>query len=152
MSAQDVSSDDKRTCSNDRCDLPMGSECHGRRWTDHLTEHVRAKETMDRLEAELKARGMTMFARIDQGRSTPSARHRFASPVFAKALHPPDRRTDASRHASRSRGGIPAVCRFSDRLSGASRLLHQQRLLINRGRTATDALASCSKAFHWRPP
>jgi hypothetical protein len=65
MSAQDVSSDDKRTCSNDRCDLPMGSECHGRRWTDHLTEHVRAKETMDRLEAELKARGMTMFAQID---------------------------------------------------------------------------------------
>ena len=30
-----------------------------------------------------------------QGRSTPSARHRFVSPVFAKALHPPDRRTGA---------------------------------------------------------
>ena len=30
-----------------------------------------------------------------QARSTPSARHRFVSPVFAKALHPPDRRTGA---------------------------------------------------------
>jgi hypothetical protein len=30
-----------------------------------------------------------------QWRSTPSTGHGFGSPVFTKALHPPDRRTDA---------------------------------------------------------
>jgi hypothetical protein len=30
-----------------------------------------------------------------QWRSTPSTGHGFESPVFTKALHPPDRRTDA---------------------------------------------------------
>jgi uncharacterized protein (DUF302 family) len=40
--------------------MAMGSASNGCRRIDHDT-----KDTMDRLEAEIKARGMTVFARVD---------------------------------------------------------------------------------------
>ena len=38
---------------------------HGCRRTDHHTSNFGAKETVDRLEAEITAKDMTVFARID---------------------------------------------------------------------------------------
>jgi uncharacterized protein (DUF302 family) len=40
-------------------------ECHDREWIDDPFQCVRPKDTADRLESEIKARGMTVFARID---------------------------------------------------------------------------------------
>ncbi len=54
-----------------------GSVCDGRRRVDHYTEQLWAEETMDRFEAEVRVKGMTVFARIDHAGG--SRRGRFAA-------------------------------------------------------------------------
>jgi uncharacterized protein (DUF302 family) len=49
----------------DRSDMPMGSADNGRRRIDDDTEQLRPRDTMNKLEAEVKAKGMTIFARVD---------------------------------------------------------------------------------------
>ena len=45
--------------------MTIGSRSNGRGWIDHHTEQLRAQGYDRRLEAAVKAKGMTVFARID---------------------------------------------------------------------------------------
>ena len=75
----------------------MASEEAGQRtaapWDPPLMKH---RDNLIQSEVPLRTDDCDDLPRmLLQWRSTPSAGHRFTSPVFAKALHPTDRRTDA---------------------------------------------------------
>ena len=50
---------------SDCTDLSLGSASDGRRRIDDDTEQLRAEGTMNRVEAEVKVKGLTVFARVD---------------------------------------------------------------------------------------
>ena len=78
-----------------------------------------------------------------QGRSTPSARHRFVSPVFAKALHPPDRRTGADLELFR--GPTSRSSSFHEVYDARSQLtrIRSMHWLALRRINALDSLFRC---------
>src|SRR3974390_2880749 len=78
-----------------------------------------------------------------QGRSSPSARHRFVSPVFAKALHPPDRRTGADLELFR--GPTSRSSSFHEVYDARSQLtrIRSMHWLALRRINALDSLFRC---------
>jgi hypothetical protein len=76
---------------------PMASEesgqCAAAPWDSPLVK--RRNDLIQREVRLLADKGEDLPRVLLQGRSTPSTGHGFGSPVFTKALHPPDRRTDA---------------------------------------------------------
>jgi hypothetical protein len=62
-------------------------------WNSPLTQ--RQNELIQREVRPLADESEDPLRVLLQWRNTPSARHRLGSPVVAKALHPPDRGTDA---------------------------------------------------------
>src|SRR3974390_75091 len=96
-------------------DAMTGEEAGQRATTSWDSPLVKRRNNLIECKIALRADECENLPRmLLQGRNTPSARRRFASPVFAKALHPPDRRTDANlelfrgpiaRRPGRVRGG-----------------------------------------------
>ncbi len=77
-------------------DAMTGEEAGQRATTSWDSPLVKRRNNLIERKIPLRADECENLPRVLlQGRSTPSARHRFASPIFAKMLHPPDRRTDA---------------------------------------------------------
>ncbi len=77
-------------------DAMTGEEAGQRATTSWDSPLVKRRNNLIERKIALRADECENLPRmLLQGRSTPSARHRFVSPVFAKALHPPDRRTGA---------------------------------------------------------
>jgi hypothetical protein len=78
-----------------------------------------------------------------QRRSASAARHRFASPVLAKTLHPPDRGTDADVELfSRFTAGTSCFNKTDDPLSQLTRIRSTHWLIPPRI-NALDSLTSC---------
>jgi hypothetical protein len=78
-----------------------------------------------------------------QRRSASAARHRFASPVLAKTLHPPDRGTDADVELfSRFTAGTSCFNKTDDPPSQFTRI-GSTHWLISPRINALDSLTSC---------
>src|SRR3974390_708859 len=77
-------------------DAMTGEEAGQRATTSWDSPLVKRRNNLIECKIALRADECENLPRmLLQGRSTPSARNRFVSPVFAKPLHPPDRRTGA---------------------------------------------------------
>src|SRR5271166_5976299 len=82
-----------------------------------------------------------------QWRSTPSTGHGFESPVFTKALHPPDRRTDADiKLFSRLPSGSSFLHEVDDARSQLTRIRFMHWPALRR----INAVGTCCSACVWR--
>jgi hypothetical protein len=73
-------------------------QCAAAPWDSPLVK--RLNDLIQREVRFLADEGENLPRVLLQWRSTPATGHGFGSPVFTKALHPPDRRTDAHINCS----------------------------------------------------